>query len=66
MRVVIEKFNESGRPIEIMSFTGENMMGKGRENFNARLRDNPGEPIRLIVVHGEHNGSSDSAAKLLR
>ncbi len=66
MRVVIEKFNESGRPVEVMSFNGENMMGKGRENFNAMLRENPGEPVRLIVVHGDHNGTSESAAKLLR
>ncbi len=66
MKIVIEKYNESGRPIEVMSFHGPNMMGNARENFNARLRDNPGEPIRLIVVHADHNGTSESAERLLR
>lgn len=65
MKVVIEK-RRDGRWIEFMSFEGENMMGKGRENFNALLRDKTGEPARLIVVHADHNGTTESAENLLR
>ncbi len=65
MKSVVEEWKE-GRWSEIVSFTGENLMGKARENFNHILRTEMDRPIRLIIIHAHHDGTSESAAKLLK
>ncbi len=49
-----------------MAFQGPDGMTKARENFEHILRNQTDVVVRLIVIHAEHDGTSDSAAKLLR
>ena len=64
MKAIIERRYE-GRWEALHVFeAGRDMMDKARASFNAMLHE--GRPLRLIVVHAEHDGTSASARLLLK
>jgi hypothetical protein len=64
MKHAIEVFNNDGRWEEMINFPA-NELGKTRSICRDLLKNQLGISWRLVTIHQEHNGTSESAVVLL-